>query len=135
MGYVPVETQRVKESRERLHDQQHAKGGTSPNCEGDEGGEEGILGAVFKAQYKHTVPKYSGKLRVGKGEGPQTKVRGRVRDCAEHELDGVNNLVDEHLTKVKLLLIFMTLFLSFRFCKKVSFTRCETTAIRLPPSS
>jgi len=41
---------------------------------------------------------------MGQRKGPQAKVRGRVRNAAETELDCVDDLVNDHFTKVVVLL-------------------------------
>ena len=38
-----------------------------------------------------------------KTEGPETKIRSGVGDPSEHELDGVNDLVDKDLSKIEIL--------------------------------
>mmetsp|Transcript_124880 Transcript_124880/g.266509 ORF Transcript_124880/g.266509 Transcript_124880/m.266509 type:complete len:244 (+) Transcript_124880:461-1192(+) len=40
---------------------------------------------------------------MGQREGPDAEVGGCVRDCTQNELDGLDDLVDEHLTKLELL--------------------------------
>lgn len=41
---------------------------------------------------------------MGQRQGPQPEVRCSVRDTSKTEFDGVDNLMDDHLTEVVLLL-------------------------------
>jgi hypothetical protein len=105
---VPVETEGVEEGRERLHDQEHTEGGASPDGEADEDEEEVVL---LEGEHEHALPEHGGELRVGERQGPQTQVRGSVGDGSEHELDGVDDLVDENLVEVELLFLLITVLL------------------------
>jgi hypothetical protein len=107
-GIVPVETKGVEEGRERLHDQEHTKGGAGPDGEADEDEEEVVL---LEGEHEHALPEHGGELRVGERQGPQTQVRGSVGDGSEHELDGVDDLVDEDFVEVELLLFLLLSFL------------------------
>ena len=52
----------------------------------------------------HLFPEDLRELRVSEGEGPEAEVGRRVADHPEHELDGLNGLVDDDLAEVVLLL-------------------------------
>ena len=44
---------------------------------------------------------------MSKRQRPQTKVGGSIGDSAKHKLDGMDNLMDKNLAKVKLFSFFM----------------------------
>ncbi len=103
-----METEGVEEGRERLHDEEHTEGGAGPDGEADEDEEEVVL---LEGEDEHALPEHGGELGVGERQGPQTQVRGGVGDGSEHELDGVDDLVDEDLVEVKLLFLLITVLL------------------------
>eukprot|EP00756_Hemistasia_phaeocysticola_P012754 Hpha_TRINITY_DN15226_c0_g9::TRINITY_DN15226_c0_g9_i1::g.65511::m.65511 len=101
----PVQPECVEEGRKGLHEHEHSDGGGDPHCKsavGDKGpGQEPprLPGGVER-EHEGEGPEYFGQLSVRKGERPQTKIGGRVRDTAEHELDTVDDLFDHHLLHV-----------------------------------
>jgi hypothetical protein len=102
---VPVQTESVQEGGERLHDQEHAKGGSGPDGKAKEDDEEVVLA---QGEDQYPLPEHGGELRVGQRQGPQAQVGGSVGDGSEHELDRVNDLVNEDLAKVELLSFVLT---------------------------
>ena len=53
----------------------------------------------------HLFPEDLRELRVSEGEGPEAEVGRRVADHPEHELDGLNGLVDDDLAEVVLFVL------------------------------
>ena len=104
----PVQTERVQECRETLHDHQHRHRQPAPHRESNKNHEH-----VTRHQclHKHRLIEDRGELCVREAEGPQTQVRGGVGDGSEHEFDGVDDLLDEDLRELELLLVIMDLAL------------------------
>mmetsp|Transcript_3507 Transcript_3507/g.5329 ORF Transcript_3507/g.5329 Transcript_3507/m.5329 type:complete len:687 (-) Transcript_3507:294-2354(-) len=95
----PVETKGVEEGREGFHEKEDTDSEASPDGPSDEDGKEATL---LEHEDHDTLPEDLRQLGVGQTEGPETKVGGSVGDASEDVLDGVDDLVDEDLAKVKL---------------------------------
>jgi hypothetical protein len=59
-----------------------------------------ILLHHLEAHAQHLLEEDVGELRVRERERPEPQVGGRVGDGAQHELDGLDDLVDEDLAEV-----------------------------------
>jgi hypothetical protein len=84
--------------------QQDAPEETSPRTEhgdrGEGGAEFALLLHHLEAHAQHLLEEDVGELRVRERERPEPQVGGRVGDGAQHELDGLDDLVDEDLAEV-----------------------------------
>jgi hypothetical protein len=96
---VPVKTQSVKESRECLHNKQHSECCTGPDGKTNED-QDNV--PALDLRHEHTIPEHGGEFGVCEREGPKTQVGGSVGDGSEHELDGVDDLVDHDFCELEL---------------------------------
>ena len=80
-----------------VHDHEHTEGCANESEEGQVHLDEAATG---HGGHQELVVEDLGKLRVGQGEGPETKVRGSVGDGTKNELDGLDHLMDEDLDSV-----------------------------------
>ena len=49
--------------------------------------------------FKHKIEEHLGQLAVGKRQGPQPQVGGRVGNRSQHKFDGLDGLMNEGLSK------------------------------------
>mmetsp|Transcript_35722 Transcript_35722/g.47000 ORF Transcript_35722/g.47000 Transcript_35722/m.47000 type:complete len:202 (-) Transcript_35722:685-1290(-) len=89
-----MKTERVQEALHDVHDHEHTESGAN---EHEEAHEHEKHVARFEARHHGAVVEHLSQLRVSQGQGPQTQVGGRVRDCAEHELNDLDDLMDHDL--------------------------------------
>ena len=102
----PVQTESMQETFQDIHHQQDTKGDSSKHSKSNVGGKP-----VHVQSGKHgLLPKHSGKLRVSKGKGPKTEVRGSVGDHTKNKLNGLNGLVDDNLTKSMFIVMVFTMY-------------------------
>lgn len=102
--FDPVETKGMQESGQGLQHHEHTDRGADEDGPDAEGDEEGHAKVHAEAELNQAErPEDSGELGVSEGQGPKTQVRRRVGDSTKDELDGLNDLVDEHLDELKVL--------------------------------
>ena len=116
----PVETKGMKKSRQRLHHHQHSERQRSPDSERNKNEQHTSIGQTSSHDL---LPEHSGQLRVSQRQGPQTQIRGGVRDSSQNILNGVNNLVNKDFLEFEFFLLFLflkntTLLKEFRRGKK-----------------
>mmetsp|Transcript_60123 Transcript_60123/g.158157 ORF Transcript_60123/g.158157 Transcript_60123/m.158157 type:complete len:806 (+) Transcript_60123:399-2816(+) len=103
-----METQGVQEALEHVHAEQHAERDTEPGpvheVQHDAVGREGHL----QAHGQGLLEEHQRELLMRQRERPDTEVRRGVRNCTEHELDGLDDLVDEDLAELELLAVAVT---------------------------
>lgn len=79
-----------------FHDTQHEDGEHEPDVEEADSGDNAQSAGEAKGDLECHVPEDDGELLVGKGEGPETEIRGSVRDAVEAEfwthllIDGIS---------------------------------------------
>jgi hypothetical protein len=106
LEFDPVETKRVKEALEDVHLEQYSESHShegEPNNERGQGNvPDGVLlfGGPVPWDLEDLLEEYKGKLGVGEGESPKTKVGGGVGDAAKNKFNCLNHLMDEQLTYV-----------------------------------
>jgi hypothetical protein len=79
VGFNPVQSQSVKESRKTLHDTQNREGQNEPHCKHDHREDNAKHARATERALEGHVVQYFGKLRVCKGKGPETQV-GRTAE-------------------------------------------------------
>ena len=90
-----MKTESVKKALKDIHHEQHTKRDTGKDTKANVGRNK-----VNVQRRKHgLLPKYSGKLRVGKRKSPETKVRGSVGNHTKNKLNRFNRLVNDNLAK------------------------------------
>jgi len=52
--------------------------------------------------HENAVPEHGGELRVRQRQRPEAEVRRGVGHRAQHELDGVDHLVHQHIAELEL---------------------------------
>merc|ERR1711972_1024098 len=99
----PVQTQGVQETLQDIHPQEHAQCNTKP-CREHEVNHDPVRWERHRQSHRQgLLEEDKRQLLVRKGQGPDTQVRCGVGDGAEHILNGLDDLVDENLTKLELL--------------------------------
>jgi len=95
----------MEERRQAFHEDEDGEREAGPEPEQQEDC-EAARGALYPhAQLHHHVPEHLRELRVGQRQGPEPEVGGGVRHGAQHVLDGVDALVDEHVGELLLGLV------------------------------
>nr|GMD02581.1 hypothetical protein Iba_chr06aCG0680 [Ipomoea batatas] len=92
----------MKECTECFHHQQHADGSKNENDEANDKDNNIVLPP---SKEENLLIEDSGQLRVCKAKGPQTKIRSCIRDCSEHKLYGMYQLMHKNFTELKFLMI------------------------------
>ena len=92
-----MQTQCVQCALQQVHAHEHEDGRTHEDEEAEEHRDHG---ATLEARNEAVIEEHLGELGVSKGQSPQTKVRSSVGDGTEHELNGLNQLMDHHFAKV-----------------------------------
>ena len=83
--FDPVQTQGMQHGTGTLHDTQHGDCACEPKVE-DGDHEDGAFDAGEAECVLHGhVPEHDGETLMGEGQGPETEVRGSVRDTVEAE--------------------------------------------------
>jgi hypothetical protein len=118
----PVQPQRMQERRKALHETQNPDRQPEPRAAHDGERDPPEDGRGVEEPLENHIPKHLGELRVRERERPEPEVGGGVRDAPEAELDGVDDLVDDHLAEVVLLLS----------CESAEDTESKTRYIRAP---
>jgi len=98
LEFHPVQPEHVQEAFHHVHQHQYADRNGREHGEG-QGDIENIIGSHGRPH--DLIVKHFGKLAVRETQGPETEVRGRVRDRAEDEFDGFNELVDHHFSEIE----------------------------------
>lgn len=105
-----MKTQRVQERRQALHHDEDGQGQEGPGAEDD--GEEDRLDVIallgLQEFLQHHRPEDLGQLGVGERQGPESQVRGSVRDRREHVLDRVDRLLYHRLGETLGLVVVAT---------------------------
>lgn len=81
----PMETQRVQHGTRALHDDQDRDGEEEPDGEEDEYGDDANSTGHGEGIGEGHGPQHDGELLVSERQGPETEVRGSVRDTVEAE--------------------------------------------------
>jgi len=111
IGLNPMQPQGVQERRKTLHDTKNKDRQGEPNTEHEKDSDRAKDAGrpVGKHTFQSHTPQHLTELGVSEGESPKTEIGGSVRDTAETELDGMNDLVDGNLAKFEALM-FSVLF-------------------------
>jgi hypothetical protein len=101
----PMQTHCMQKRRKALHDTQDKDREREPDTKHNKhsDGPENAGRSVGEHTLKSHAPQDLTELGMRKGEGPKTKVGGRVGNAAKAELDSVNDLVDGNLAKLEAL--------------------------------
>jgi hypothetical protein len=98
-----METEGVQEALERIHQHEDAEGDGPedwPRNNTEDNGSSDVLLSEDSAVLLHEqVHEHLSQLTMGKGQSPESQVGSSVRNCSEHELNGLNHLMDEHLSE------------------------------------
>lgn len=76
-----------------------------PKGEADEKDDDTRDSGEFERVGDRHGPQNFGELSVGQRQSPETEVRSGVRDTAQAELDGMNDLVNGDFSELELLLL------------------------------
>ena len=96
----PMQPQRMQELRQPLHHTQDRHRQREPQYPNHHQPNRPANSAPAKRVLDGHAPEHLGELRVRERERPETEVGRRVRDAAEAELDGVDDLVYDHFAEV-----------------------------------
>ena len=83
--FDPVETQGVQHGTRALHDDQDGDGEEEPDGEEDEDCDDADSTGHGESVGEGHGPQHDGELLVSERQGPETEVRGGVRDTVEAE--------------------------------------------------
>ncbi len=92
----------MQKSRQAFHYHQDRKRQAAPNSKTDKYGDRM---SHHQSSDEYGFVKHRGKLCVSKTESPKTQIGCSVGDSTQHELNGMNHLLDEDLGKFKFLFI------------------------------
>lgn len=92
----PMQTESVKEALHHIHRHKHTDREGHPHKVTDEDSEVCASDSMCLETWNDGVlDEHSGKLSVGKREGPQSEVGCRVGNGSQHKLNGLNQLMDK----------------------------------------
>jgi len=105
----PMESERVQEALEHVHQHEHAPCDShvcEPEDEGPDGDSNYALGrsiyticVLVPLDREHESQEHLSELGMGQGQGPESQVRGGVGDSSEDEFDGLDHLMDEEVAE------------------------------------
>ena len=94
-----MQSQRVEEALHGVHQHQHRKGDPRERVESERDLEKVLAGDPRADRHFEEDLR---ELGVRQGKRPEAEVGRRVRDPAEHELDRLDGLVDDHFPRRRL---------------------------------
>ena len=98
----PVKTESVQHALQGIHAHQHEEGHPPEDGPANDAADDGcsIARISYHDALEGQVEEHLSQLGVGKRQSPQSEVGGSVGHSSQHELNGLDQLMNKHLAEV-----------------------------------